>query len=602
MSRPANIVLVVADDVPRNMLRAYGAQNMNLAPNIDGLASDGVTFERAYTTAPLCTPSRFGLLTGRFASNASSITAHRPWNSVGFNTFLTGVEPTIAQALRDKGYATAFSGKYHLGFPLPAHLRKGRSTFGGGGRGLDYEQVCDVVRKYGGFERTLAVWGGNKQTEKSPHNPEWMAAGAVEFIGDAARRAQPFFLFFAGTVPHAPFSMPASLQVNVSRTPSGDVPFVREWQQRRNGVLHRLRALGLVCRDYRQCHRMTYEGADGRHNSAYERPVATNEPWLHAPWLYAPEMFEQARLARLFLSGLAWLDDSLGSVLRALDEHRLRDDTLVAYCADHGASYLGKGHVYEAGVRVPLVVRWPRAAARGVRVTQPVTLLDVVPTLLAAARATGTMHTHGSSLMDLLRGGGSGNGGGGGSGGGSGGGGGGTDDAAALVPERPIFIEVGYARAVIRGPWKLVVVNDLEDRCRPSAPGTCRNLHGEHIDKYQCNFTANNHTGSRLKDKDGNIVVNQCNMTYDAVARHAGFCDRRQLYNLDDDPLEQRNVVDAHPQLYDELLQLILRHVRRVEEANPALKTKVVGDTLNMCGRTGARRGLRQGRSRLAFR
>ena len=52
-------------------------------------------------------------------------------------------------------------------------------------------------------------------------------------------------------------------------------------------------------------------------------------------------------------------------------------------------------------------------------------------------------------------------------------------------------------------------------------------------------------------------------MTYDAVARHAGFCDRRQLYHLGDDPLEQRNLVEARPDMYDVLLPLILRHVRR---------------------------------------
>ena len=171
-SDPPNIVLVVADDIPRNMMPTYGAQH-SLSPHIESLARDGVAFDRAYTTAPLCTPSRFGLLTGRFASNASSITAHRPWNAVGFNTFLTGVEPTIAHALRKRGYATGFAGKYHLGFPLPPHLRKGRATFGGGGRGLDYEQLSEAVRKYGGFDQTLAVWGGNKQTERSPHSPGW---------------------------------------------------------------------------------------------------------------------------------------------------------------------------------------------------------------------------------------------------------------------------------------------------------------------------------------------------------------------------------------------------------------------------------------------
>ena len=260
----------------------------------------------------------------------------------------------------------------------------------------------------------------------------------------------------------------------------------------------------------------------------------------------------------------------------------------MVYTADHGASFLGKGHVYEAGVRVPLLVRWPPhtplASAR--RSATNVALLDLAPTILAVAGAAEPDRAglHGRSLVPLLT-----------SDAGSvepGTGGGGASDGAARLwqQERPIFVEIGYGRAVIRGPWKLVVVNDPIDRCAPPVDGTCRNLHGEAIDRYQCNFTANGHMGNRL--------TGACNMTYDAVARHAGFCDRRQLYNLDDDPLEQRNVVDAHPQLYDELLQLILRHVRAVEEANPALKSKIAGDTLNMCGRTGARRGLRQGRGR----
>ena len=81
-------------------------------------------------------------------------------------------------------------GKYHLGFPLKGRSGpQGRARFGGGGRGLGYTEIVDVVRTYGGFEEVPAVWGGNKQTAQSPHNPEWMASEAVAFIRRAAAAA-----------------------------------------------------------------------------------------------------------------------------------------------------------------------------------------------------------------------------------------------------------------------------------------------------------------------------------------------------------------------------------------------------------------------------
>ena len=595
-----NMVLLVADDIPRNMLGAYGAEG-GLSPNIDRrLAGAGLTFERAYTTAPLCTPSRFTLLTGRYASNASSIPSHRPWNMVGFNTFLTGDEPTIAHRLQRAGYATCFCGKYHLGFPLPTRAGKsggangGRAKFGGSGRGLGYEEITQVVRQYGGFEETAAVWGGNKQTAQSPHNPEWMAAQAVAFVRRATARdaptPKPFFLYFAGTVPHTPFALPASFEVNVTRTPAGPVPFEPAWEERRHRVLRRLVRNGLVCKDYRQCHGRAsspsemlpeggttaakYEGSEFRYTSmAYKRPIAMGDPWLNGEWLYTEPNFEQARIARHFVSGLAWLDDSIGTLLDALDESGAATNTIVAYTADHGASFMGKGHVYEAGIRVPLIVRWPQGIGTTPRRSAaPVALLDLAPTLLSAAAAESEAESlHGRSLLPLLRGSRAASGGG--------------ADAAAVQQdaqqyEQPIFIEIGYGRAVVRGPWKLVVVNDAIDRCRAPDDGSCRNLHGELIDRFQCNFTANNHTGNR--------VVGACNMTYDAVARHAGFCDRRQLYHTERDPLEQNNVVESHPELYDELLELIIEHAKRVEPSNPAIANQMArapANVLRQCDR-----------------
>ena len=71
--------------------------------------------------------------------------------------------------------------QYHLGFPLPGVVRKGRQAFGGSGRGLSYAQIAEVVRTHGGFEEVPAVWGGNKQTAQSPHN-----LGGKQYAGSGA--------------------------------------------------------------------------------------------------------------------------------------------------------------------------------------------------------------------------------------------------------------------------------------------------------------------------------------------------------------------------------------------------------------------------------
>eukprot|EP00966_Prymnesium_polylepis_P109007 2522666-Prymnesium_polylepis.1 len=214
-----------------------------------------------------------------------------------------------------------------------------------------------------------------------------MAAQAVVFMRRAVAEPRPFFLYFAGTVPHTPFLLPTSLKVDVTRTPAGAVQQDDSWQAKRDAVLTRLTAHGLVCKDYRQCHRMVYPGAAGAKTSmAYKRPYALTDPWLHHDWLYTEANFEQARLARLFIAGLHWLDSSVATVLDAMShELRVAEDTLVVYTADHGASYLGKGHIYEAGIRVPLLMRWPRMLGAGVRPTAPVALIDLAPTLLAVA-------------------------------------------------------------------------------------------------------------------------------------------------------------------------------------------------------------------------
>ena len=136
------------------------------------------------------------------------------------------------------------------------------------------------------------------------------------------------------------------------------------------------------------------------------------------------------------------------------------------------------------------------------------------------------------------------------------------------------------------------MVHDTVDRCKPWGGGdaVCRNFHAEEIEVGECNFTASAPAANAtvgIKERGHLRALGACNMTYDAVARHPRFCDRRQLYHVDDDPLEQRNVAAAHPDVYDSLLALILAHVRSVEAASPVVKRTLAAqpDANHPCAR-----------------
>ena len=256
---------------------------------------------------------------------------------------------------------------------------------------------------------------------------------------------------------------------------------------------------------------MGLEHIDSTPFFARAQPVAMNDPWIARGWLHDESNFEQLRLARLFMSGLAWLDTSVGTVLDTLRSELLERDTLVIATADHGASFLGKGHVYEAGVRVPLIVRWPARLAAGQRSRETTMLLDVAPSLLAAASAEPAASpeilafrpagvsaflaaSHGRSNLFTA-----------------------AANSIEANGERLVVFELGYLRGALLWPWKLLLVNDLYDRCAPT-DGGCRNLHGQLVEVTSgaTGTTAQAHNAS------GGKRYGLGSMTYDAPARHAG--------------------------------------------------------------------------------
>jgi len=166
---------------------------------------------------------------------------------------------------------------------------------------------------------------------------------------------------------------------------------------------------------------------------------------------------------------------------------------------------------------------------------------------------------------------------------------------------RPVFLEIGYARAVRHAGYKLIVVNDAVQRCHGSAAAAatglgvtahddatlapaCRNFHGQRIDPPLPAAT----TDISVVYRNGSLMMPSRrfglgNMTYDAAARHAAFCDRRQLYDLNTDPLEQHNIARERPEKYRELLAMLVQHVRIVEQGNPAISRQGKRSLLGLC-------------------
>jgi arylsulfatase A-like enzyme len=326
-NRP-NIVLINADDLGYGDLSCYGSRAIE-TPNIDRLSEEGVRFTDFHTCDSVCTPSRAGLLTGRYPIRMMLDTPLQPGNQplkkravVGLG-YLAGriglvdlatrgaaqgihqAEITLPEALRAGGYRTGMVGKWHLGDftrePRFNPVNHGFEWF----FGVPYSNDMDPFPLYRNGE-ILEADVPDQAELTGLYTKE-----AIEFIGSPSQ--QPFFLYFAHTFPHRPLSA------------SGD-----------------------------------FAGSS-------------------AGGLYGDVVQE--------------IDWSVGRILETLDESGLAENTLVFFTSDNGPWYQGstgplrgrKGQSFEGGHRVPFLARAPGLIPAGSQCTAPATNLDLFPTCLATA-------------------------------------------------------------------------------------------------------------------------------------------------------------------------------------------------------------------------
>jgi len=335
-----NIVWFITDDTGFNMLH-YTGGNV-LTPNIDRIASDGVTCSEYHTAAPACTPSRFSYLTGQYPSSCSSpdfsknMLEHEPYKPQ-FNAHMADDSPSIARVFQRAGYATAFTGKWHASgfarsqFNIDDDPRdpqvKAKLT-------RDYQGMQQIIRSTG-FDTVEAVAWGN--TDHRPieslryHNIEWSTQAALEFLDQQEGSDAPFFLNFATTTIHGPHHV-ASIEGDPTVTENGLLDKAPDVQAPRKTIRTRLEAAGI----------------EVDHRSA----------------------------------GALWTDDAFGAVMQKVEEMGLAENTICVFSTDHGIGVDGgKFSCYQGGVHIPHCMMWKGNIAPGSQCAELLQNTDFLPTM-----------------------------------------------------------------------------------------------------------------------------------------------------------------------------------------------------------------------------
>jgi len=354
-----NIVVILADDYGIMDLGCYNPKTFYETPNLDRLASQGVRFTNGYAACPVCSPTRFSLMTGRYPVRGA-LTDFIAGKRVGrykyaeYNDFMPLDEYTLPQGMRAAGYQTLFVGKWHLGDD-PKYWPENR--------GFDINVGgCDAGSPKGGKGGTFK--GGyftpynNPRLKDGPPGEfltDRLATEAINLLRHVDK-TKPFILYNCFYSVHTPLQAPAAT--------------IEKYKQKAE-------KLGI---------------ADDK-NKDY---AAEEQVWP----------VKQQRKVRVVQNHVIYaamveeMDKAAGRILAALDELGLAENTIVIFTSDNGGlstaegsptSNLpyrgGKGWVYEGGIREPWFIRWPGVVKPGTTCDTPIMSIDLLPTAFALAGA-----------------------------------------------------------------------------------------------------------------------------------------------------------------------------------------------------------------------
>src|SRR4051812_2088590 len=202
-----NVIFILADDLGYADIGCYGARDIR-TPNIDRLRSEGVKFTDCYSNGAVCTPTRCGLMIGRYQQRIGGLESaiHPGVKKLG----LPDREQTIADLLRDSGYQTAMSGKWHLGYD-----KQFRPTQHGFERFFGLLSGNHDYFTHRESNGQADLWLGDKPVEMEGYSTDLITKYALSFMDEMKRR--PFFLYVSYNAPHFPYEGPNDQGIKIEK-------------------------------------------------------------------------------------------------------------------------------------------------------------------------------------------------------------------------------------------------------------------------------------------------------------------------------------------------------------------------------------------------
>ena len=359
MSDRPNILMIMSDEHDPAVMGCYG-DSIVQTPHMDRLAEEGIVFDAAYTTSPLCAPARASFTAVQYVSRCGVWTNDCQLPSDDY--------PSLPHALNAVGYECWLGGKMHF---AGAHRYGFRDVYPGANQGE--RSGLGGRRAFNDLSESALGWEGRakafKTSDTSPilEKDRKVTAECSAFLQNRSADDKPFFLLAGYLAPHFPLTIPEEYYAPYKdRVPMPEIP---------EGFLETL---------------------------------PTNYKHLRAGFGVTKATPEQTKLGReLYWGFVNWLDDEIGKLLSALNDSEVADNTIVIYCTDHGENkgdhgLWWKNNMYEHASRTPLIVSFPKRWAGGQRRTGVCSLVDLAQTIAEIGGAERSDDWDGESLLNYL--------------------------------------------------------------------------------------------------------------------------------------------------------------------------------------------------------